>query len=76
MPHISLKCYPKGLSNEQLQQFADDLTAFVSERLSTPAEYITIDYQELDEQAFKEQVWDKEITPRKAELLRQPHYQL
>lgn len=76
MPHISLKCYPKGLTEQQMQQFADDLTAFVGERLNTPAEYITIDYQELDENAFKQDVWDKEIAPNKARLLRQPQYQL
>lgn len=76
MPHISLKCYPKGLTEQQMQQFADDLTAFVGERLNTPAEYITIDYQELDEHAFKQNVWDKEIAPNKASLLRQPQYQL
>jgi 4-oxalocrotonate tautomerase len=76
MPHISLKCYPKGLTEQQMQQFADDLTAFVGERLNTPEEYITIDYQELDEHAFKQDVWDKEISPNKARLLRQPLYQL
>lgn len=76
MPHISLKCYPKGLTEQQMQQFANDLTAFVGERLNTPAEYITIDYQELDEHTFKQDVWDKEIAPNKARLLRQPQYQL
>ncbi|WP_324682324.1 tautomerase family protein [Bibersteinia trehalosi] len=76
MPHISLKCYPKGLSESQLQQFADELTAFVGERLNTPTDYITIDYQELEEAEFKTEVWDKAIAPQADTLLRKPHYQL
>ena len=76
MPHITLQCYPKGLTEQQLQAFADDLTAFASERLNTPAEYITIDFQELDEQTFKEKVWDTKIAPNADKLLRKPHYQL
>ena len=66
----------KGLTEQQLQAFADDLTAFASERLNTPAEYITIDFQELDEQTFKEKVWDTKIAPNADKLLRKPHYQL
>lgn len=27
MPHINIKCYPKNLSEQELQAFADDLTA-------------------------------------------------
>lgn len=40
MPHIDIKCYPKGLSKQELQSFADDLTTFASQRLNTPKEYI------------------------------------
>lgn len=76
MPHITLQCYPKGLNKEELQAFADDLTAFVGARLNTPSEYITIDFEELDERAFKEQVWDEKIAPKREKLLRQPHYEL
>lgn len=76
MPHITLQCYPKGLTETELKAFADDLTAFASERLNTPAEYITIDFEELSEQAFKEQVWDKKIAPNADKLLRKPQYQL
>ena len=76
MPHITLECYPKGLSEQELQAFADDLTAFVGERLNTPSEYITIDFKELDEQAFKAEIWDKKIAPNRESLLRKPEYQL
>lgn len=76
MPHITLQCYPKGLNETELQAFADDLTQFVSERLSTPAEYITIDFEELSEQAFKEKIWDEKIAPNADKLLRKPQYQL
>ena len=47
MPHIDIKCYPKGLSKQELQSFADDLTTFASKRLNTPKEYIIIAYTEV-----------------------------
>ncbi|OPH34896.1 Tautomerase pptA [Moraxella lacunata] len=76
MPHITLQSYPKGLSQAELKTFADELTVLASERLNTPAEYITIDFQELDKQAFKAEVWDKKIAPSRETLLRQPQYEL
>lgn len=76
MPHITIQCYPKELNEQQLEQFADDLTAFVSNKLNTPSDYITINYQEMDAKNFKEQVWDKQIEPNREQLLRKPHYEL
>lgn len=76
MPHITIQCYPKELNEQQLEQFADDLTAFVSNKLNTPSDYITINYQEMDEKSFKTQVWDEQIEPNRDTLLRPPHYQL
>ncbi|OOF56344.1 tautomerase family protein [Rodentibacter myodis] len=76
MPHINIKCYPKGLTEQELQAFADDLTAFASERLNTPAEYITIDYTEIPAEEWKEKVYDAEIKPNAAHLLRKPEYEM
>ncbi|ABR73514.1 4-oxalocrotonate tautomerase [Actinobacillus succinogenes] len=76
MPHISIKCYPKGLNAQELQRFADDLTAFVSERLHTPEEWITIDYQEMPADEWKEKVYDAEVKPNGKHFLRRPHYEL
>lgn len=76
MPHITIQCYPKDLNEQQLNQFADELTTFVSDKLNTPSDYITINYQEMAEKAFKEQVWDKQIEPNREHLLRKPHYEL
>lgn len=74
MPHINIKCYPKGLNEAQMQKFADELTAFASEHLNTPAEYITIDYAEIPAEEWKEKVWDAEIQPNRTHLLRKPEY--
>lgn len=56
MPHINIKCYPKKLSEQELQAFADDLTAFASERLNTPAQFITIAHTEIPADEWKEKV--------------------
>lgn len=76
MPHINIKCYPKGLSEQELKAFADDLTAFASERLNTPAEFITIAYTEIPAEEWKEKVWDTEIQPYADTLLRKPEYEM
>lgn len=76
MPHINIKCYPKGLSEQELQAFADDLTAFASERLNTPAEFITISYTEIPAEEWKEKVWNTEIEPNIDTLLRKPEYEM
>ncbi|MBF0804191.1 tautomerase family protein [Neisseria sp. 19428wB4_WF04] len=76
MPHINIKCYPKGLSKQELQTFADDLTAFASERLNTPARYITIAYTEIPADEWKEKVWDTEIKPNADTPLRKPEYEM
>ena len=76
MPHINIKCYPKNLSEQELQAFADDLTACASERLNTPAEFITIAYTEISADEWKEKVWDKEIEPNVESLLRKPEYDM
>ncbi|TCP90090.1 4-oxalocrotonate tautomerase [Cricetibacter osteomyelitidis] len=76
MPHINIKCYPKGLSEQELQAFADELTALASERLNTPKEYITIAYTEIPAEEWKEKVFDAEIQPNRTALLRQPEYEM
>lgn len=76
MPHINIKCYPKKLSEQELQAFADDLTAFASERLNTSAEFITIAYTEISADEWKEKVWDKEIESNVESLLRKPEYEM
>ena len=52
------------------------LTAFASERLNTPAEFITIAYTEIPDDEWKEKVWDKEIEPNVENLLRKPEYDM
>lgn len=80
MPHINIKCYPKNLSEQELQAFANDLTAFASKRLNTPAEFITIAYTiaytEIPADEWKEKVWDKEIEPNVESLLRKSEYEM
>ena len=76
MPHINIKCCPKNLSEQELQAFADDLTAFASERLNMPAEFITIAYTEILADEWKEKVWDQEIEPNAESLLRKPEYEM
>lgn len=76
MPHINIKSYPKGLTETQLQDFANELTALASKHLNTPAEYISIDYTAVPEDEWKEKVYDTEIKPNRAHLLKQPQYEM
>jgi len=76
MPHINIKAYPKNLTEQELQTFADELTTFMSKKLSTPKEYITISYAEIPVEEWKEKVFDAEIMPNLNTLLRKPHYNM
>lgn len=76
MPHIIIKSYPKHLTAEQKQNFAQELSNLLSQHLSTDKKYISIDYQEIPEQDWKSKVYDKEIAVKRASLLRQPDYQM
>ena len=76
MPHINIKCYPKGLTEQELKTLAEDLAALIGERLNTPKEYVSIAYAEVELEDWKKEVYEVEIKPNLNKLLRKPEYEM
>jgi 4-oxalocrotonate tautomerase len=76
MPHIDIKCYPKHLSAEQLDEFISELTTTIQNHLKARFGDISINYTEIPAERWKDEVWDKEIAPNLEHLIKQPGYKL
>lgn len=76
MPHISIKGYPKNLSETELQGLSEAVCAVIREHLKTTDKSISIAYQEVEPEQWKSTVYDKEIKPALDSLLKQPGYEM
>ena len=76
MPHISVKCYPKNLSEEELADYVRELAAVTSRHLKADDGYISVDYAEVPADEWKEKVYDPEIKARLDRLAKKPGYEM
>ncbi len=76
MPHINVKCYPKHLSEQQMKDFIADLTNLTQKHLSASEDSISISYEEIPAEQWKDEVFDKEIKPNIGKLAKDPGYDM
>ena len=76
MPHIDIKCYPKQLTESEMNAFVTELTQLTEKHLKTPADFISISYREVPAEQWKDEVFDKEIRPNIGKLAKDPGYDL
>ncbi|MEE3383973.1 MAG: tautomerase PptA [Prevotella sp.] len=76
MPHINVKCYPKHLTEKQMSDFVSELTQVIEKHLSATDESISISYEEIPAEQWKDQVFDKEIRPNMGTLAKKPGYDM
>lgn len=76
MPHFNVKCYPKHLTEQEMKAFVAELTQLAEKHLKSPEEYISISYQEVPAEKWKEEVFDKEIKPNLGKLAKEPGYEV
>ena len=76
MPHISVKCYPKNLTKEQLDAYVADIVRVTGDRLGTPADAISVSYAEIPAEDWKDKVYDPEIKPNLGRLAKKPGYEM
>ena len=76
MPHINVKCYPKHLTEQEMKAFVEDLTLLAEKHLKATEEYVSISYQEIPADEWKETVFDKEIRPNIGHLAKDPGYDM
>ena len=72
MPHIRVQCYPKHLTEKQMQDFVSDMTHLIEKHLTTTAEATSIDYEEIAPEQWEEQVVKPLIEPRRGYLAKEP----
>lgn len=73
MPHIQMKCYP-GKTEEQKIKLAEKIAAAVEEVFGSKNGSISVTIEDVEPQQWKEEVWDKEIVPKKEILYKKPEY--
>ncbi len=76
MPHIDIKCYPKHLTEQELQTFVEELTALAVNHLHAQPSDVSINYTEIPAQEWKAAVYDKEILPNLPHLAKKPGYSM
>lgn len=75
MPHISVKCCPKHLTERQLDDFVRDMTDLVVRHLGVTEDNVSIDYNEIRPEDWKE-LYDSEIKPGLETLVKKPRYEM
>ncbi len=73
MPHVEIKCFP-GRTEEQKIKCAEEVTKAITETMGCDASSVSVAINEISRDDWKEQVWDKEIAPKEAELYKNPGY--
>ena len=73
MPHIDIKCYP-GRTEEQKKRLADKIAEDVAEIFETKPESVSVTIEDVQQEDWKEQVWDREIAPKRGRLYKEPGY--
>ena len=73
MPHISIKCYP-GRTEEQKRLLAEKITKDVVEVFECKERSVSVSIQDIAQDVWDIEVWDKEIEPQKDYLYKKPGY--
>ena len=73
MPHVEIKCF-SGRTDEQKKLCAEKVTKAIAETLICKESSISVAIKDVDEQDWKEKVWDTQIVPDQKYLYKEPGY--
>lgn len=73
MPHVKIKCF-SGRTQEQKRRCAQKIAEDISEILVCDMESVSVAIEDVDKEAWKEEVWDKDMVIDKDILLKKPRY--
>lgn len=76
MPHVEIKCFPRDLDDEQKNALAADIAAAISRHLGSKDGSISVALKQVEQDAWKSQVWDTEISPQMDRLIKKPGYSM
>jgi 4-oxalocrotonate tautomerase len=75
MPHVDIKCFPRELSDDQKSALAADITEVLIRHLNSKDGAVSVALT-LVEQSDWQKVWDSEIAPQMAQLIKKPGYSM
>lgn len=76
MPHIEIKCFPRDLTAQQKQALATDICDVLKKHLGSKEASLSVALQMVEQAQWKSEVWDPQIAPQMAQLIKKPGYQL
>ena len=75
MPHVIVKLYP-GRTEEQKENMTERIVQAVIECLGAPETSVSVSFEEVDKERWKEEVYLPDIVEKVNTLYRKPGYQL
>ena len=75
MPHVDIKCFPRELTDEQKTALAADITEVLIRHLNSKESAVSVALTQVEPDAWQA-VWDSEIAPQMAQLIKQPGYSM
>lgn len=76
MPHVDIKFFPRDLTEEQRQAFADDIANVVMKHLDSKPTSVSVALEQVQPDNWKAQVWDTEIALKLDTLAKKPGYSM
>ena len=76
MPHIDIKCFPRELNDEQKAALAEDIAGVIIRHLNSKESSISVALNQVAPDDWKTQVWDTDIAPQMAQLIKKPGYDM
>jgi len=73
MPHVTIKLYPTG-SEEIKTKLAEEITKVIMNVLNKPEAAISVAIEEVEETAWMDEVYAKDIKPNMDKLYKKPGY--
>ncbi|WP_370616401.1 tautomerase PptA [Citrobacter portucalensis] len=75
MPHVDIKCFPRALTDEQKTALAADITEVIIRHLQSKDSSVSVALNEVEPEVWQG-VWDAEIAPQMARLIKKPGYSM
>ncbi len=75
MPHVDIKCFPRELTDEQKTALAADITEVLIRHLNSKESAVSVALTQVEPDAWQA-VWDSEIAPQMAQLIKKPGYSM
>ena len=75
MPHVDIKCFPRELTDEHKTALAADITEVLIRHLNSKESAVSVALTLVEPDAWQA-VWDSEIAPQMAQLIKKPGYSM